>query len=344
MEMKKIIYYITDHGRGHATRSIAIIRELKKLNVDIIIRNSNSFQLLKKSLPKTQIIDGITDVGLSITDDGISIDENKSIQSITKWIDGVDKISSKECPLIQKFNPDLIISDISVMPLLAGKKTDTSSITISNFSWYDVLKFLPKNTLEKIRQLYDYSDLHIQLPLSTPLKHFKNKKSVGLISRKPIMNSFDLKKKLGIKENDFSILLALGNLNELKFSSDNNFKFLSINTKIKNTNNSINVTDWIEGQDLVSMADLVICKCGYGFVSECLINSTPFYYVASDNHLEQVAISNSLKKLGLKNRISFDEINNICFTKEFMKNLSSTVPEKNDIDNAINLIQEYLIN
>ena len=338
--MKKIIYYITDHGRGHATRSIAVIRELKKLNFDIVVRNSSSFEFLKKSLPKTRIINGITDVGPSINDDGISVNKNKSIQSITKWIDDVEKISNQEYSLIQKFNPDLIISDISVMPLIAGNSFKVPTLTISNFSWYDVLKFLPNNTLQKIQQFYDYSNLHIQLPLSTPLNHFKNKKSVGLISRKSTTNLFELKEKLEIKENDFIVLLALGNSNEIMLNSDDNIKFLTINTKIKN--NSINVTNWIEGQDLVSVADLVICKCGYGFVSECLTNATPFYYVASNNHLEQMAISSELEKLGLKNRISLDEIANINFTNKFMKNLPSLKLEKNDTHNAINLIQEYL--
>ncbi len=338
--MKKIIYYITDHGRGHATRSIAIIRELEKLNFDIIIRNSNSFEFLKKSLPKTRIINGITDVGPSINDDGVSLNENKSIKSITKWIDNVEKISNQEYPLIKKFDPDLIISDISVMPLIAANSSKIPALTISNFSWYDVLKFLPNETLHKIQNFYDHSDLHIQLPLSTSLNHFKNKKSVGFVSRKSTANSFELKKKLKIRENDFVVLLALGNSNEMEFNSDDDIKFLTINTKIKN--DSINVTNWIEGQDLVSLSDLVICKCGYGFISECLTNSTPFYYVASNNHLEQMAISSELEKLGLKNRISLDEITNIHFTNKFIKNLPSLKLEKNDTHSAINLIQEYL--
>lgn len=339
--MKKIIYYITDHGKGHATRSIAIIRELKKLNVDIVVRNSNSLEFLKKSLPEIQIIDRITDVGPSINEDGISINEKKSIQEITKWIDSMEKESNLECEFIQKFNPDLIISDISVMPLIAGNKTNTPSITISNFSWYDVLKFLPNNILEKIRQFYDYSDLHIQLPLSTTLNHFKNKKSVGFISRKPVTSSFQLKKEKGIQEKDFSVLLALGNSNEFFINSDENIKFLTIDTKIKN--DSIDVTNWIEGQDLVSAVDLVICKCGYGFISECLTSSTPFYYIASDNHLEQMAISHELKKMGLKNRISFDEINKMYFSDEFMKKLPIIKQENNDMDTVINLIKENLV-
>jgi len=75
--MKKILYYITDHGRGHTTRSIAIIRELQKYNVEVIVRNSNAIPTLRKSLPKIKIISGITDVGPVIQNNGISIDIKK---------------------------------------------------------------------------------------------------------------------------------------------------------------------------------------------------------------------------------------------------------------------------
>ena len=40
--MKKILYYISDHGHGHATRAIALIEELQKKGIEIIIRNSKS--------------------------------------------------------------------------------------------------------------------------------------------------------------------------------------------------------------------------------------------------------------------------------------------------------------
>lgn len=343
--MKRIIYYITDHGKGHATRSIAIIRELKKLDIDIIVRNSNAYEFIKNSLPQVQVIGGITDVGPIIKKDGISIDENESINSITKWIDDIDKLSNTECAVIKKFNPNLIISDISVMPLLTSHKTKTPAITISNFSWYDVLNFLSKKTLEEIRCLYDYSDLHIQLPLSTQLTHFKNKKSVGFVSRKPVMNTLDIRRELGIKKNDFCVLLALGNSEkEIKLDCDENIKFLTINTKTTKNNHAIDVSDWTEGQDLVSLSNLVICKCGYGFISECLTNGTPFFYVASDNHLEQMAISNGLKNYGLNTRISFNDISNMSFTNKFINDLQPISSQKNDTANVINLIHEYIKN
>ena len=93
--MKKIFYYITDHGKGHATRSIAIIKELEK-NFEVIIRNSNAEDLIKKSLPKIQIIKGKTDQGSIIKNDGVSINKSKTkkegavtFSTILQVLDGI---------------------------------------------------------------------------------------------------------------------------------------------------------------------------------------------------------------------------------------------------------------
>ena len=102
--MKKIIYYITDHGKGHATRSIAIIRELQK-DYEVIVRNSNSEDLIKQSLQNIKLISGKTDQGSIIKNNGISIDKVKTKNKIEKWIYQFEKNSIKESRLISKYSP-----------------------------------------------------------------------------------------------------------------------------------------------------------------------------------------------------------------------------------------------
>ena len=119
--------------------------------------------MIKHEIPNIRIIDGLTDVGPIIKKNGFSINTKKSIEEISKWIDRIESMSSKEIDLFSKINPDLVISDVSPMPLLAAKKSNIVSIVISNFSWYDVLKFLPKAKLMKLKEFYNNADLAIKL-------------------------------------------------------------------------------------------------------------------------------------------------------------------------------------
>jgi UDP-N-acetylglucosamine:LPS N-acetylglucosamine transferase len=323
--MKKIIYYVTDHGLGHATRSVALIRELQKYNLEIIVRNSNAKHFLKNSLEHTRIVSDKTDVGPLIKNDGISINETKSKPIIKEWIDSIEEYATLESTRLLKMKPDLIISDISPMPFLAAKKLGITSVAISNFTWYDVLKFLPKNQLCRLGEIYSLADFTIQLPFGTSMNIFRKKKKVGLVSRKRTKSKQQIKKELGIDSSFRIVLVALGgSTHSLKFKTDDKTVILSMNSRISDKHNVIDVTNWIEGQDLVSISDLVICKCGYGFVSECISNRIPFFYLLDSKHREQNAISKQLSKMKLGKKISLNQLNNLEFNEKFFLGLSKT--------------------
>ncbi len=342
--MKKIIYYITDHGKGHATRSVAIIRELKKLNINIIIRNSNSVELLQQCLPGMSVIDEKTDVGPVIKDDGISIDTESSKLKLHQWIQDLDNSSERELIHLKKTDPDLIISDISVMPIKAAKKADVSSIVISNFSWYDVLKFLEKTDLEILIQEYYSSQIALQLPLGTDMNHFKQKIKTGFASRYSINSREIVRKKLGLTNSDILVAFALGGSNlEIETDFDKEIKIISLNSKIKNVENLVMHSPLMESQDLIAASDLVICKCGYGTVTECLTNGIPFYYIASDEHLEQKSIVSALRCYSSSRQITLEEINHLSLNKKQIQNLPKN-QESIDNSNIANIIKEFLIN
>lgn len=341
--MQKLIYYITDHGRGHATRSVAIIRKLQDFDFEIIIRNSNAIDFLHKSLPKIKIKSGLTDVGPIINPDGISINYEESISKISDWINKLDDISKEESKFLEKENPDLIISDVSPMPLIAANLKNIPSMIISNFSWYDVLTFLPKELKIKLKEYYNFTNLAIQLPLGTKMEHFKKKYKVNLIARSPTNNPESIRNNFSIEKSFPCVLFALGgSKNIISFNSDPKIQIILLNTKLNNLIPSKDLSDTVEGQNLVSVSNLVICKCGYGLISECLSNGIPFFYLVDDSHPEQLAIHNELMKKGLNNRISFNEINELNLTSNFIKNLPSVKNEPIDLDNTINYILKFL--
>jgi uncharacterized protein (TIGR00661 family) len=343
--MKKIIYYITDHGRGHATRSVALIRNLQKFNIDITIRNSNNIQFLQKSLDNVPIVSGTTDVGPLIRRDGISIDNENSQTLLHDWMAKLEKNANLEIDRISKISPNLIISDISAMPLVAAKKLQIPSIAISNFTWFDVLKFLSRDDLEMLRTAYDNADLAIKLPLGTEMSHFKNRKQMGIVSRSPTKSREELRRKLGIKDSTSVVLVVIGNSSEkLEFPTDADMQIISLNSNIKSGQNVQLLTDWVEGQDLVHMSDLVICKCGYGVVSECLSNGVPFFYLFDEEHLEQKAISKELQKLQKGTSITYDKLRNYIANDKLFPNAIKYEKSEVDNHNVSILIKELIKN
>ena len=342
--MKKILYYVSDHGKGHTTRSIAIIQEILKADVEVIIRNTNSIEFFKSSLPDVKIVPGKTDVGSSIKKDGFSIDKIETEKNQVKWIQDLEKNSTVETEIAEKINPDLIISDISVVPFLVAKQIDIPSVAVSNFSWYDVLNFLPQDKLEELKIAYENADLAIKLPLGTPMNHFKNKLKVGLVSRIPSLPKKQLDKSFQMENYKYSVLFALSGSNFIvSCTKTDDVKVFSMNTKIQNSLQSTNYTNLINGHDLVSNCNLVVCKCGYGIISECLTNGIPFYYVMDNEHLEQKSISKELEDMGLTNQIMLNDINDIILSPEKLKSLKA-IHEPNDVNNITKHLLQFIKN
>ena len=198
---------------------------------------------------------------------------------------------------------------------------------------------------KKLKEFYDLAEFAIQLPLGTSMNHFKRKYKVNLIARHPTKDAETIREQNNIIKSSPCVLFALGgSKNKILFKHNDDVQIICLNTRIDTSIPAKDLSDITEGQDLVSISDLVICKCGYGLISECLTNGIPFFYVADDAHPEQMAIHNDLLKRGFDNRITFDEINQLDLSPKFIKNTPQISRESIELDNTINHILNFIKN
>ena len=335
--MKKILYFISDHGLGHLTRSIAIMREFEN-KVEFFIRNSNT-EFIDKSLDNAKIFSGKTDQGTIHSNNGISIDWEKSKAAIDTWYNEFDSNLIKEQEIISKIDPDLIISDVSPLPLAISQKLSIPSIVISNFTWLDMFSKIPNFQNSLLSELYENASMCIQLPLSTQMNIFKNKQKVGLVCKKTTESNDVVRKKLGVGSSKFLILINLPANFNVNIPSESNIQVVSTGAKV-NSNDLIMIKPWTEGQNLIASSDLVVSKCGYGMISECLTNGVPIKFLMDENHPEQKAMNDELDSLGMN--CSIDNWNTNTFSIDL--NVSKFQPKKNDNSKAKELILEFLHN
>lgn len=323
----KILYYVTDHGLGHASRTVAIIRELEKKKVKITIRSNDPFEFLKKSLPGIKIIPGQTDFQpIMCKKNGMLFDESRTKTNLSNWIKIMPTLIKKESIIIKKIQPDVIISDISFMSILAASKNKIKSVLVSSFVWNESLK-IPNNLRVYIKNSYKNADAILHLPLGTPV-NFQNIHKMGIVARHSTYSRKQIRKLLGIKPNEKLVLISLTGKKKIQLKYSENIKILDVSDY--STIKKSGMKNLTEGQNLITAADLVICKCGYGFVSECLTSKTKFFYILEPKHKEANSIHKELQKLGLKNRISVKRLSKTTINNEFIK---SAVVVKIPFDN-----------
>jgi UDP:flavonoid glycosyltransferase YjiC (YdhE family) len=349
--LKKIVIYVSDHGFGHAARTIALVRQLKKYNYEIIVKNSNAYNFLKSQLPEYKIIKTQTDVGPLTNIFSNSPDYEKTFSLYNNWIDNSKKWIDDEVKFFKNKKIDLIISDISPISIRLANKLGIPCITIANFTWIDILENFPHHKYRNdiINWLYDsfeMSTLPIRLPLHMKLKGLRKPKNSSLLFRKTTSSKNSILKNLGIKDKPITVYLGTNN-SKLRFITNNKTlniihvhpKYIKINNK--KINNSIDI------QNLISASKLVITKPGYGVFSECIASRCPMLVIPQKNYPEAKVLCKHAKKFGISTIVNMNEnftvnLRNISTNELFQKINEHEIQKIMNLPSTDFLVNEFL--
>jgi N-acetylglutamate synthase-like GNAT family acetyltransferase len=328
-----IAYYITGHGFGHATRSIEVIRGLlKSNNYNILISTCINENFIRKSLKDcncNSVIDGEDlisyyfnelDAG-AIQVDALNVD---CVNSLEKYFINIHSnrefIIKKEIEFLTNNKIEKIISDATSICCYVAKLINIKCVLITNFTWdfiYSNMLYESKKSSNELISRYsdmikqittDIStvDLYIQLPGQTPIpKDMKfNKILQGpLLTRLSNKNREELRLNMNIKSTDRLCLLGFGGHNNNIITLKDEFLpdewiclVLGSTDGLMPSKRFISISFDEYIPDYVLMADVVLGKLGYGFVSECLSHYTPLIYInrnnwAEEKYLEDLLIS-----------------------------------------------------
>ncbi len=172
MSLKTICYYISDYGFGHATRSIAVIRELlaKSNQVRIIICHSFAMDFMKESLADEENIvyrKISTDIGYTLKSSSLEPDIQGMNSDYDNYLSRLDAIVSEEIPFCKSNDVNAILSDIVAFPFKVAKELNIPSIGISNFTWYTAYKqLIEEDKLEPIKKYYSLMTYNFSLAAS----------------------------------------------------------------------------------------------------------------------------------------------------------------------------------
>jgi len=291
--MNTIVYYISGHGFGHATRSASVISELQMTRPDIRIhiRSWASPQIFNEMCPSVEVTHCQYDIGV-VQNDGISMNIPETLRRSREILDQADSSFDSEVELIGKLNPACIVSDIPPLAHRVAEKLNIPSCTVTNFTWdwiYDAWTDLyPEAGIlaERIRNDYSKSNCLLRLPYAGDLPAFSVVRDTPMLGRKAVHSKEFVRDQLGLMEESRPVVLFSfggmglnsGNFNALELLKD--YKFI---TTFPMNNKSIQVLKALDQYgitypDLVNAVDVVVTKPGYGIVSECAINHTRMLY------------------------------------------------------------------
>jgi len=135
------------------------------------------------------------------------------------------------------------------------------------------------------------------------LSVFPRIKDIPFIARKSKLSSEEVREKLFLPLEKKFILLSLGGyeMARIDFSSVaeefSDFLMVSFNSKVPLKSSRFILIDnmgELLHEEVLSAADFVVCKPGYGIVSEIIANKTPALYVSRRDYIENEVLVKGL--------------------------------------------------
>lgn len=324
--MKKIVYYVSEYGFGHAARSIALIRELLNHNEDFHIEVVNQYasEFLKASLPNANVTQYMlsTDIGYVLREGSVLPDQDRQIVEIEGYITSFYSLVESEINRLSEKKIDLILSDISPLAFEVANCLGVPSIGISNFTWFTAfLDLVSLELIAPLRSSYEKMDYFFAL-VGNNEQNIKATQQFGFYSRRVDQNELDnIRSKIGI--NKKLVFLGLGmkmDLNELQnlpiWNSPNIHFIASSNLNIDHPNVSIIEKDYIETQNYIAACDLVITKAGWGTVAESVVAGVPLLIIEREGMKEDQNTIDYLLENNLGRTISIKEFERLVLDDE----------------------------
>ncbi len=312
--MKNLLFYISGHGYGHATRSIEVIKKLIiHENYHCFIKTSAPEWLFRANLDANYTYSFlVNDIG-TLQDDWLHVDKKSSLAAFQKLWANRHNMIENELNFIKTYQINLIFGDIPPLAFEIAAAAGLPAIAMSNFSWDWIYQpyltdFSGFNSLiESIRCAYHKADLLLRLPFYGEMTAFKKIVDIPLVARLAQFSKEHVRQilqKHGFRNKPL-ILIALRKedlkrIDRNRLKRLNAFTFLTFDDCYAIDENFFQIPqDLIPFQEIVHAADIVISKLGYGIVSECIANQAPLLFTERFDFQEYEVLKKGILEQGL---------------------------------------------
>lgn len=315
--MKLVIFYLSDHGFGHAARNIPIIRELLAIDETLkIIVNTGVAQgefiesnFLGES--RLRVIKESMDVGLVLKPMSFELDVPALEARVAQYIESWEQRIKREVQFLTHKQPDLIVSDIVPWVFRAAKQANITSVLISNFTWVDIYEeYLNPELVKAYQTCYDLADKVFMYEISSSKMkdRFVKYDEVSLCARE-----FDLSVVAEIQSRYHQpiVFVSVGRsvdlAEEIDISNEPYHFIVTEGIQLIGENVTYLAKETPNTHDYLCASEFVITKAGFGTVAEALLAKKKIAVIERDRIAEDRATVEWLVNHGLTLPIQYEK-------------------------------------
>ena len=284
----QVVFYVSGHGFGHASRDIELIDAIhtKRPDARVIARTTVPEWLFTFADRPIDVQRVETDVGV-VQIDSLRLDEEETARRAASFYRDFETRVADEAVLLGRSGADLVLGDIPPLAFAAAAKTGIPSVAIGNFTWdwiysiYPAFDDLAPDAIGTMRHAYAHATRALRLPLHGGFEPMAAvTRDVPFIARRSTRDPVETRRLLGAGLDQPLVLASFGaygvRLPLERLRRSDAFTLLLFDRP----------PHGLKYQDVVAAADVVVSKPGYGIVSECVANDTALLYTSRGRFIE----------------------------------------------------------
>lgn len=295
------LFYISNHGLGHAVRTLEIAAGLKKLAPEMrqTCCGGRVGWLFRQRVIRTAAFRQVTlDVGVcerNLFDQ----DELETLQRYQALLDRQEPLIESEVRFLLQQEISLVVADVPPLAFRIASRAGVPSIGIGNFTWAQIYQpFVDRypqfsGITDDIIACHRMADGYLEIPFGIPDATFPQLEHVPLIGR-PVGQPFRFA-EIGIEDPRPHVLLLfrknhLDTWFQAGVRNNSDFLFLSF---IEWPSGSVpanyrQLPEHLQPRmpAMLAACHAVIAKLGYGMLVDCVTTGTPLLYPPRQNFAE----------------------------------------------------------
>jgi hypothetical protein len=214
-----IVFYISGHGFGHASRDIEVINAIGRLRPDvpIVARSAVPAWLFEVSSRRRLAVEPLeTDSGV-VQRDSLSIDEAATAGAARCFYKDFDRRVSAETAWLAAHDARVVVADIPPLAVAAAAQAGVPAVALANFTWDWIYGGFPEfastapGVLEVIAAAYAQSTHALRLPLYGGFAAMQPViRDIPLVARRSILGRDAARHAVGLDDRRPIVLASFG--------------------------------------------------------------------------------------------------------------------------------------
>jgi L-arabinokinase len=306
-----IVFYVSGHGFGHASRDIEVINALlrRRDDIRIVIRTSAAKWLFDLTVAGTVDLQRAeTDTGI-VQIDSLRLDASLTVARARDFMHTFDARVRREAEWLTEMHAALVVSDIPALAIAAAAHASIPVAALGNFTW-DWIYSAYDDTADLVGALgdaYAKADIALRLPMHGGFASMRHIVDLPFVARRSQREPGATRRALGLPSDERLVLVSFGGYGLAGLDLD---ALTRLDGYAVLVSGSVPLGDLPDGlregrrgsllpfdeqamyaagfryEDVVRAVDVVLTKPGYGIISECLANDTALLYTSRGHFVE----------------------------------------------------------